>query len=261
MKTILLAIGITLAGNVIPNNFFNANDHKKDLVLIPSGTYKGATIQAFWMSNEITNADYREFVNYVEHHPNDTLCWEDASAHIKCMKYSEIAGIAMVDTTVLQREFESNKEMKKKFKGYYNGVEFNNYPVVGVSYNQAVMYCAWRTFMDTKYSGKRPHGAAFRLPLMEEWLYVASKNGQQKVKEPDNMIQPAKSGVANKLGVYNMDYNVSEWVSFVSRQQAVVLGDSWKSSTGNKTGTWLNPDAQKSDIGFRIVETYLGKGK
>ena len=53
---------------------------------------------------------------------------------------------------------------------YWNRKEYENYPVVGVTWEQANAYCAWRTEMMHKELGKEGETEQrFRLPTEAEW--------------------------------------------------------------------------------------------
>ena len=73
MKSILIfLLGLTVSLDVSSQT--NSPVKKPaDMEYIPSGSIKGITMQGFYMSNEITNKEYREFVNYLKQHPNDSL--------------------------------------------------------------------------------------------------------------------------------------------------------------------------------------------
>lgn len=128
-----------------------------------------------------------------------------------------------------------------KVKMYFSDPNYNDYPVVGVSWEQAQAFCHWRTMMynNTHKVKTEP----FRLPTEAEWEYAAKgKNrdanypwqGDRMVDEQKNcylanfkqargnyvndagvMTKPVRSynKVSNANGIYDMAGNVAEWTS------------------------------------------------
>lgn len=70
----------------------------------------------------------------------------------------------------------------------------------GVSWNQAVAYCAWLS----KKTGK-----PWRLPTEAEWEYAARAGGKQVFGDSATM---PRAGVKNAFGVENMEVGRPEWV-------------------------------------------------
>lgn len=131
---------------------------------------------------------------------------------------------------------------------YFTSIGYGDYPVVGITYEQAVAYCEWRTERVNEYL-ERTKDAAFksvvyRLPTEAEWeLAAAGKldpvkypHGYERVKDgkkddsskvincfyPDidsvqntlqNLIMPSLSGKPNQYGIYNIMGNAGEMVS------------------------------------------------
>lgn len=87
-------------------------------------------VQSFYIDeNEVTNADYREY-----------LYWLRRVYDIAY--YPEILNSALPDTLVWRDELSYNEQM---VRNYFRHPAYNFYPVVGVSWIQAMKYCSWRT--------------------------------------------------------------------------------------------------------------------
>ncbi len=151
------------------------------------------------------------------------------------------------DTTVWVNDFP-NSDNEVYLRNYFSNPTFNDYPVVGVTWEQANAFCAWRT----EYLLKGLNGAAryiqrYRLPTEAEWEYAArGKDGtefpweNESVKtgdgcyfanfKPDrgnytkdgNLIT-SKTGIyaANSNGLFDMAGNVAEWTSTIYTEAGV----------------------------------------
>ncbi|HLR37617.1 MAG TPA: SUMF1/EgtB/PvdO family nonheme iron enzyme [Chitinophagaceae bacterium] len=127
-------------------------------------------------------------------------------------------------------------------KYYFSHPAFDNYPVVGVNWKQAVAFTRWRTKLWAGYraSQGKPSQGSFRLPTEAEWEYAA-RGGRNEAPYPwggpylrnkkgcflanfkpgrgdyaaDGALYPVKvdSYWPNDYGLYNMSGNVAEWTS------------------------------------------------
>ena len=151
------------------------------------------------------------------------------------------------DTTCWVNDFR-NSENEIYLRNYFSNPTFNDYPVVGVSWEQANAFCAWRT--DYLLKGLGPEARyvqRYRLPTEAEWEYAArGKDGtefpweNESVKSGDgcfyanfkpdrgnytkdgNLIT-SKVGIysANTNGLYDMAGNVAEWTSTIYTEAGV----------------------------------------
>ena len=145
------------------------------------------------------------------------------------------------DTTVWVNDFR-NSENEAYLRNYFSNPTYNDYHVVGVTWEQANAFCAWRTDYLLKGLGAEArYVQRYRLPTEAEWEYAArGKEGtefpweQNDVKsgegcfyanfKPDrgnytqdgNLIT-SKVGIynANSNGLFDMAGNVAEWTSTV----------------------------------------------
>jgi|LWDU01.1.fsa_nt_gi gliding motility-associated lipoprotein GldK len=145
------------------------------------------------------------------------------------------------DTTAWIKDFlySYNEPMHND---YFWHDAYSDYPVVGVSWEQAKAFAHWRTMYKNQYQRskkkKSQRVASFRLPSEAEWEYAA-RGGLESATYPwggpytidskgcflanfkpnrgdyasDNALYTveAKSYWPNDYGLYNMSGNVSEW--------------------------------------------------
>jgi sulfatase modifying factor 1 len=141
------------------------------------------------------------------------------------------------DTMTWMRDFQFAFN-EPKMRMYFSHPGFANYPVVGVSWEQAQAFCQWRTqfFNNNNLIG----GQDYRLPTEAEWEYAA-RGGRRMALYPwgGNYVRNSTgcylanfkpmrgsytddsgsttSSVAsfapNDFGLYDMAGNVSEWTS------------------------------------------------
>ncbi len=206
---------------------------------------------------EITNVDYKEFLYYMKDIYGvsakeynkllpDTNCWVDSNLFL------------------LPSAMEPYKEK------YFRHPAFNNYPVVGVSYEQAVRFCKWRSKVVTDnyniYHLKHPKAknipikVTYRLSTPDEWEAIAKENVyyvksnekltkiSKKTKNTGRTTHfgptTVKSMSKNRIGVYGFDTNVSE----MTLEKGVAKGGNWYQRDIN----------QKKDLNYTKPESWLG---
>ena len=164
---------------------------------------------------------------------------------IRDEKYSYAAGSRGLevypDTTAWVRDFNYSYN-EPMHNDYYSHEAFSDYPVVGVSWDQANAFCNWRTDYRNRYlkSKKKHFENKFRLPTEAEWEFAA-RGGLQGATFPwggpytkndracflanfkplrgdyaaDQALYTveAESFEPNDYGLYNMAGNVSEWTN------------------------------------------------
>lgn len=145
------------------------------------------------------------------------------------------------DTTVWVNDFE-NAYNEPYVRLYFANGGYNDYPVVGVSWEQANAFASWRTnFLRRSLPGRGIYIEPFRLPTEAEWEFAA-RAGESDNQYPwegdyplsedqgcfyanfkpqegnyvrDGNLITSRVGTysPNKFGIYDMAGNVSEWTS------------------------------------------------
>ncbi len=208
---------------------------------------------------EVSNKEYREFLEGVRN--------------------TSYYGDVLPDTLVWRRK---NSYGEPYIEYYLRHPAYDNYPMVGVSYEQAVAFCEWKEDQLNKIDTSRV--VIVRLPTEEEWEYAASAGGSypiypwegndmidKKGKSRANFVQgrgdymglagsslgdnaditaPVKSYKPNKLGLYTMAGNVAEMVA----EKGVAKGGSWNDRADDlKIKARQLYDKPSSEIGFRYL--------
>lgn len=141
------------------------------------------------------------------------------------------------DTTCWINDFpNANNDLYTKY--YFSHPDYKNHPVVGVTWEQANAYCAWRTQKMKKEMGDScGEEQPFRLPTEAEWEYAAKVDSQNDFPwkggadghlyanympddgdyTKDGNIITARVGIypSNTKGLYDMAGNVAEWTSTI----------------------------------------------
>lgn len=173
---------------------------------------------------------------------------------------------AYPDTLVWARQFNysSNEPIAQQYNWF---PAFNNYPVVGVNWNQANAFCNWRTntWRNERERTRQFFEGKFQLPTETQWEWAA-RGGRNQSPYPWGgpylvnkkgcylaNFKPMRGNYAadgglytvevdkyypNDYGLYNMAGNVSEWT------QTTYFGNAYQNVAD------LNPD-----ISYKIRES------
>lgn len=261
MKQLIL---LFLFGTLCWGNLFSAKP------IIPPGTVK-INDSLFVDKSEVGNRDYREYVYWVKKFVNDT-------------EYLSV----LPDTTVWGNEMKYNNPMADL---YFRHPSYELYPVVGISYWNAVGYCEWRTdrvnellhmkINKLSYDSVRnmkdiPKYVQYRLPTVEEWEYVANQPYSEKtlkrmnkkkyvgikkanLNHSDLMELPSDSlSIPAPVSSYWPNqlgmYNLIGNVAEMTSQKGLAKGGSWQHTPEEVTiDADFEYDSPQNWLGFRCV--------
>jgi len=135
---------------------FEINNFKKN--------FSKVTTDLFVCKYEVSNAEYRNFLSDLKNFNNevsyqsclpDTLCWKD--------------------------KLNETKNAEPFVAFYFRHPSYDNYPVVGVSYESALKYCDWLTENYNKSQKRKFKKVFFKLLTKDEWTFAANKGDGSKV--------------------------------------------------------------------------------
>ncbi|GAB3572122.1 formylglycine-generating enzyme family protein [Hymenobacter daeguensis] len=140
---------------------------------------------------EVTNLHWMEYLHFLR---------KDSAAAVYQSQ--------LPDTLRLRRWLFARHDTINKSRFYYYGyTDFIHFPVLGVTYDQAVSYCAWRTakvregYLQSADFRKKHRKllqqydvvVTYRLPTVAEWE-TAAAGGLDPVKAPYGLVRPPAPG-------------------------------------------------------------------
>jgi formylglycine-generating enzyme required for sulfatase activity len=124
----------------------NANRIEKDLVKINDTLYASKF--------EVSNGLYKEFL---------------ASAWLN----SKTPDTILLAQIVASKWIDFSSNMSPFAKEYHSHIAFNNYPVVNIHYQGAILFCQWLSYLYGISTSKKHQTFVFNLPTEEEWEFAA----------------------------------------------------------------------------------------
>lgn len=217
---------------------------------------------------------------YMDEHELTNIDWQEYVYWIKKNEPQKYASV-LQDTTVWNNIGGSYAPFVKQ---YHKHAAYDNYPVVGITHQQASDYCKWRSKVVNEMLALNPNSLKkfgtilYRLPTQKEWEYAASggldqrdfpygytelsnSKGDKKVHLDWSEEQDSKQAEAistantysftpNGKGYYNMIGNVAEMI----QEKGIAKGGSWKHSVHqSKISSKLSYDVPTPWLGFRCI--------
>jgi formylglycine-generating enzyme required for sulfatase activity len=227
--------------------------NNKEYAYLPSSSFRYGedtlSVQAFYMQKtEVSNIQYKTFLF--------DLLIQGKKEDFQIAKPEQ-----QLWTEMLGSEYQEMRD------NYFSGEEWEEYPVVNVSREGAMLYCKWLSEeCRTQIKGKMP--ADFRLPTKVEWTMAASVEGKMmpypwggpstknekgcylaNFNAPNSVVATKGSSSVqsdgapiiaatmtynpNEFGLYNMSGNVAEMVQINPSKDS--HGD-----YGTAGGGWMN---------------------
>ena len=236
---------------------FSFNKQKK---FIPPGTVQ-INDTLFADETEITNFAWQEYESWTK-----TIYGKDSKEHLATLP----------DTTCWRAKLSYNEPYVQY---YYRHPAYKDFPVIGISYDQATNYCKWRTArVKSLLSIKKDYKNQcfeYRLPSKLEWENIAEtsstilnnngknakgeymincisplQNENQMATGTGDIIAPVKSYKKNFNGLYNLLGNVAEMVN----EKGISKGGGWKNTLEEcRVGKDQEFTKPNSWTGFRCV--------
>jgi formylglycine-generating enzyme required for sulfatase activity len=266
-KNLLPATERALAGNNLakigdprfdPNKFYLPNDEELGFVRIPAGEFQ--------MGSDKERDEDARYDEFPQHTVRLSEYW--------IARYP--ATVAQFRAFMKDTEYQTDEDWEK-----YN--EYDNHPVVRVSWDDAVVYCKWLT------EKLKDRGRQIRLPTEAEWEYAArgadgriypwgDEADPDKANYGDTGINTTSAvgcfpGGASPHGISDMSGNVWEWCH---DWYAEYPSDAVTDPTGPESGSarvhrggsfvgaarncrsadrdfWQRPGNRARALGFRLV--------
>ncbi|MES2557744.1 MAG: SUMF1/EgtB/PvdO family nonheme iron enzyme [Bacteroidota bacterium] len=134
-----------------------------DVPFYPSPEPTMFKVRPFYIcAYEVCNFDYIEY-----------LYWKNRNDY-------EHYAAALPDTAVWSRRPMYNEPYVEY---YFRHPAYRYYPLVGVTHQQAIDYCAWLTDRYNENPDRKHKKVRFRLPTKNEWLYAALSGAEYREPE------------------------------------------------------------------------------
>ena len=237
-----ISAGVPTGMVAIEGGSFTIGERDEFITAPRNNMTRTITVSSFYMDKyEITNLDWNEYVHWL-----DVVFGATAP---------ELVAKAMPDTTVWREEMAYNEPY---LEYYFRHPSYSFYPVVGVTWTQAMQYCQWRTDRVNELALVRcgaialPDFAALRETddegYKDEWEQAYPGYFMDQIEMPDPMDPE------NTITAYRPSY---EWVRdhFVFNTQKYLQDGDYMPAFGKRPrlDTYNEPRKVSASDGIMVI--------
>lgn len=254
-------------------NLPNMTRVNKGTIIIPRTRFKKDTIRVnsdFYISKfEITVKQFSDFIKATNYKTTSEIEEYSFKYNIESQeeKHWYYRLFSLIKSFFIKPNFGKYEHLTWKYDergDLRDDYEMSDYPVINVSWYDAVQYCKWLSELT---------GENYRLPTFTEWLFSAyggeypnliSVNSLDSLgwfkENSDLRLHKVGEKKPNKLGIYDLIGNLREWCldsPHNNPERRIVANGSWLDSRNcNEIGYKedLSPYIRSNILGFRVVK-------